>query len=99
MKIDRDISSINSKMIKNYYQQTASKNIKKAAPQQSNIKLSETAQKLVNNAKNRGVDDDVDAAKVDKIKQQLANGTYKVSPENIATKMFTEMRQEGRSDE
>ncbi|MCS6142208.1 flagellar biosynthesis anti-sigma factor FlgM [Latilactobacillus curvatus] len=99
MKINRDISSINSQMIQNYYHNQASKTTKKGAPQQSNVNLSDTAQRLVNNAKNRDIDAGVDAAKVDKIKQQLANGTYKVSPEKIADQMFQEMKQEGNKDE
>lgn len=99
MKINREISSINSQMVKNYYQQQASKAPKQTEPQKPNVKLSNAAQKIVNNAKNRNEDAAVDTVKVDKIKQQLADGTYKVSPKKIADQMYREAKQEGKNDE
>lgn len=99
MKINRDLSAINPQLVNKYYQKQPTSPVKKSATQQPNIKLSTTAQHLVANAHNSETDGNVDVAKVEKIKEQLAAGTYQVSPEKIADKMFSEMKQAGFEDE
>lgn|SRR5699024_5367792 len=99
MKINSNFSTIGPKAVNNYYQQHHVGSTQKNIKQQSQVKLSETAQRLVASTHDDNVNQDVDAAKVAKIKQQLAQGTYDVSPEKIAQKMFSEINLAGKDYE
>lgn len=99
MKINRDLSAINPQLVNNYYKKQTTSPVKKSVAQQSDIKLSTTAQHLIANAHKNDEDSNVDVAKVEKIKQQLKAGTYQASPEKIAAKMVNEMKQAGLEDE
>lgn len=92
MKINSDLTAINANLANRLYQQAVPKKTAAGSKQHSNVDLSETAQRIQKDAKCDNLGNDVDQDKVARIKQQIADGTYQVSPAKIAQHMMDEMR-------
>lgn len=69
-------------------------------PQQDRIEISEASKALKSRIENLdSKDEEIDWKKVETIRQAIAKGTYKVSPEGLSDKLLDELSTQSRPEE
>ncbi|MDR7869618.1 MAG: flagellar biosynthesis anti-sigma factor FlgM [Tissierellaceae bacterium] len=97
MKIDR-VNNINKQYLENNIKAKENKNLSKEINKDSgvNIQISDTAKALIN--KINESNDTAFSEKVEKIRQSIISGNYKVNSEEIADKIINVLESQKGSD-